>query len=282
MHTFRKCFSLTLHIKLKITMKKILLLLPLLAICFASCNKEPAGTGNGGNNAGDTELSGDDVIPFKDQNFLEALLSENADADGDGQITVDEAKAVEYLSVGRHDIKEMSEIRYFTVLTVLICDDNQLLTLDVSHNTALTVLYCGWNQLTALDVSNNTALEDLDCGGNQLTSLDVSNNTALTGLFCHNNQLTALDVSSNKALEDLGCSGNQLTSLDVSNNTALEDLDCYWNQLTALDVSNNTALTTLDCVGNPLQSITISESQRNASWMNDVKQDYPDIEIIVK
>ena len=297
MHTFRKCFSLTLHIKLKITMKKILLLLPLLAICFASCNKEPVGNGEG------TELSGDDVIPFKDPNFLEALLSENVDSDGDGQITVDEAKAVEYLSMPECDIKEMLEIQYFTALETLDCGVNQLTALDVSSNTALAYLYCYSNQLTSLDVSSNTALAELYCNSNQLTALDVSNNMALTYLACHNNQLTdldvssntaltylycydnqltALDVSNNKALTVLDCNGNQLTALDVSSNTALEYLYCNNNQLTALDVSSNKALETLDCSGNPLQAITISESQRNASWMNDVKQDYPDIEIIVK
>ncbi len=36
------------------------------------------------------------------------------------------------------------------------------------------------------------------------------------------------------------------------------------------------------CSGNPLETLTISESQRNASWLNNVKAEYPDIEIIVK
>ena len=64
--------------------------------------------------------------------------------------------------------------------------------------------------------------------------------------------------------------------------TALTRLDCYGNQLTSLDVSNNTALTTLYCYSNPLQSVTISGSQINASWVDDIRQNYPDIEIIVK
>ena len=207
------------------------------------------------------EIDGNRTIQFKDPNFLEALIAENVDADGDGQITVNEAKAVSSLEVSSSDIKEMPEIRYFTALTDLYCENNQLTALDISNNTALTELHCYWNQLTDLDVSNNTALTILYCDYNQLTTLDVSNNTALTYLYCHN---------------------NQLTTLDVSNNTALTYLDCYNNHLTALDVSNNTALTYLDCEGNPLQSVTISESQRNASWLDDVRQSYPDIEIIVK
>ena len=228
------------------------------------------------------EIDGDRTIQFKDPNFLKALIAENVDADGDGQITVNEAKAVKSLNVSDSDIKEMSEIRYFTALVWLYCYGNQLTTLDVSNNTALTELHCYWNQLTDLDVSKNTALTQLYCDDNQLTTLDVSNNTDLKELHCYNNQLTTLDVSNNTALTYLWCSGNPLTTLDVSNNTALTQLYCYDNQLTALDVSNNTALENLDCEGNPLQSVTISESQINASWLDDVRQSYPEIEIIVK
>ena len=250
------------------------------------------------------EIDGTRAIQFKDPNFLEALIAENVDDDGDGQISFDEAKAVKRLRVDSSNIKEMPEIRFFTALTELYCSGNkQLSALDVSNNTALTELCCYYNQLTSLDVSNNTALTHLKCYNNQLTALDVSNNVALTELRCYNNQLTALDVSNNTALTHLGCEGNQLTALDVSNNTALThlgcrrnqltaldvsnntaltELDCYYNQLTTLDVSNNTALTRLTCLYNPFLSITISESQINTSWMNTVRRNYPDIEIIVK
>ena len=249
------------------------------------------------------EIDGDQAIQFKDPNFLEALIAENVDDDGDGQISFDEAKAVKRLRVDSSNIKEMSEIRFFTALTTLYCQGNQLTALDVSNNTALHYLNCGGNQLTTLDVSDNTALGTLLCTDNQLTDLDVSNNTYLEYLYCYDNQLTTLDVSYNTALEYLYCGNNQLTTLDVSNNTALTGLECYSNQLTTLDVSNNTALTklscsnnqlttldvsnntaltTLGCDGNPLQSITISGSQINDSWMDDVKNWYPDIEIIVK
>ena len=171
-------------------MKKILLMLTLLVICFASCKKEI------------TDNDGNYIIPFKDPNFLEALIANNVDTDGDGQISFDEAKAVSSLEVSSSDIKEMPEIRYFIALTELHCGINQLTTLDVSNNTALTWLDCGENNLTSLDVSNNTALTELHCGINQLTTLDVSNNTTLTELHCSFNQLTTLDVSNNTTLTE--------------------------------------------------------------------------------
>ena len=92
----------------------------------------------------------------------------------------------------------------------------------IEHFGSLKTLLCDYNQLTSLDVSKNTALRDLYCASNQLTSLDVSGATALIYLDCSSNQLTSLDVSKNTALRSLNCSSNQLTSLDVSKNTALE------------------------------------------------------------
>ena len=206
------------------------------------------------------EIDGNRTIQFKDPNFLEALIAENVDADGDGQISFDEAKAVKQLQINSCDIKEMPEIRYFTDLTYLNCSYNQLTALDVSNNTALRTLWCYGNQLTTLDVSNNTALTTLWCYSNQLTTLDVSNNTALTELYCYYNQLTTLDVSNNTALTTLTCWDNQLTALDVSNNTALTTLTCWDNQLTALDVSNNTALTFLNCDDNQLTTLDVSNN----------------------
>ena len=106
-----------------------------------------------------------------------------------------------------------------------------------------------------------TSLVVMDCGSNQLTSLDMSNNKALMSLTCDNNQLTSLDVRNNSDLSVLHCNGNQLTSLDVSNNTALEYLGCY---------------------DNPLKTLAISQSQENASWLDEVKQQYPELNIILR
>ena len=54
----------------------------------------------------------------------------------------------------------------------------------IEYFTELTSLYCEMNELTSLDVSGNKKLEILACRGNDLTSLDVSENTALTKLYC--------------------------------------------------------------------------------------------------
>ena len=220
-------------------MKKILLLaLPLMVMCFASCEKNKE-TEAGGVTDGVTDgVTEDGIIIFKDPNFLKALLviEENfelydpetgyftfvtmdVDKNKDGQISVNEAKEVKGLILhGRdpedsYNITDMSEIKYFTSLTHLECYDNQLTSLDISNNAALTYLVCYDNQLTNLDVSNNTALVELECSMNQLKNLDVSKCTALTYLGCGINNLTSLDLSKNTKLNDLYCGENELEEL---------------------------------------------------------------------
>ena len=230
-----------------------------------------------------------EFVEFEDANF-KAYCVRKFDRNGDGEISIAEAQAVQSIDVITDNITSLQGIEYFTglrslycrgsyqidgnstgqlseinisnntALTYLWCDYNQLTSLDVSSNTALTYLFCEHNQLSSLDVDNNTALKELRCGNNQLTSLDVSNNTALIFLRCHSNQLASLDVDNNTMLDELLCSENQLTSLDVSNNITLLGLYCANNQLTSLDLSNNTSLTEVLCDNNQLTSLDVSNN----------------------
>ena len=151
-------------------MKKILLFaLPLMVMCFASCEKDK------GNK---DELSGDDIIQFEDAHFLHALLTVqeidmydserddyimylvDVDTNRDSQISVNEAKRVRGLDLYNYETHEsfnvlsMPEIKYFTALEYLDCYGNQLTSLDLSNNTALTDLSCGGNPLETLIISS--------------------------------------------------------------------------------------------------------------------------------
>lgn len=254
-------------------MKKILLLtLPLMVMCAVSCEKDK----------GEEWTDDSPIIQFKDPKFQQALLNNGTcslidenqigcyyqydiDRNGDDQISEKEASVVHRLDISEAGIRNLEEVKYFTALQILYCDNNELTTLDLSNNTALEQLYCSSNQLISLDLSKNTALTSLSCYANQLTSLDLSNNTALTDLGCPDNQLTSLDLSNNRALTTLYCYDNQLTTLDVSNNTALTELDCADNELTTLDVSKNTALTTLWCQNNQLTELDLNTALTNLS-----------------
>jgi len=191
----------------------------------------------------------DEVLEFEDDNFLQALLKNNRgiDRNGDGKISKSEASTQKSINVYSSNISTMDEIKYFTSLEKLYCYDNQLTSLDVSHNPNLKVLFCGKNQLKSLDVSNNTALTGLHCYDNQLTSLDLSENISLIELFCTNNQLLTINLSKNTALTTLNCEYNQLPFLDLSNNVALKSLSCYSNRISDLDLSQCHELGYVEC-----------------------------------
>ena len=230
------------------------LLTALLALCAALCLLPALALAEG---AADVAI---DEANFPDANFRTYVAS--FDKDNNKHLTSAELAEVKDMTLISKSIGDLTGIEHFTALTKLLCQKNQLTSLDLSKNTALEELDCGDNQLTSLDVSANTALKELYCGGNPLTALDVSANTALTDLNCINTQRTSLDVSKNTALTSLLCGDNQLTSLDVSANTALTSLLCAKNQLASLDVSKNTALTDLDCRWNQLTSLDLSANPK--------------------
>ena len=203
-----------------------------------------------------------DTIPIDEEHFPDAgfrdYITEMYGNSVDPSIVTE-------LDVSERSIKSLEGLIYFTDLVYLMCNNNNLSSLDISHNTALEYLDCNGNNLNRLDVSHNIALKSLYCGENNLNSLDVSQNTALEDLFCANCGLNVLNVSHNKVLRALDCEANNLSNLDISRNTDMRILNCGKNNLSSLDVSCNTALETLYCHENNLSSLDVSH---NADLVN--------------
>ena len=164
----------------------------------------------------------------------------------------------------------LEKIRAVTKLDIngpLVTEEGKLTDLSgIEWFTGLTYLSCNYNNLTELDVSKNTALETLECESNELTTLDVSKNTALETLKCSYNELTTLDVSANTALDTLYCFSNQLMTLDVSANTALRWLYC------GRQTSDGTTAQTL--------MLTLNENQKT-TWENKWKSYYSNDQNVV-
>ena len=200
-----------------------------------------------------------DEAHFPDARFRSYVL-DRIDTNSDGILSQAEAEAVGQIWITYSNITSLKGIELFPKLWDLRCYDNQLTSLDVSHNTALKKLACGYNNLTTLDISKNPLLTELTCYNNQLNRLDLSNNPELNTLSCQNNELTTLDVRNNTKLVTLECYWNQLSALDVSNNSLLRELLCYNNDLTALDLRNNPALVTLRCWDAHLTSLDVTQN----------------------
>ena len=209
-----------------------------------------------------------DATNFPDENFR-TYVSSNCDTDKDTYLSDDEIAAVKEIDVSGKSIASLKGIEYFTALTWLNCDVNQLTALDVSKNTALWYLSCSSNQLTSLDVSKNTALTQLHCFNNKLATLDVSKNTALTSLDCHSNQLTSLDVSKNRVLTELIITYNQIRGAGMAK---------LVNSL--LEVTNGKFYVTDGTDGNRITTVQVAAAEKKG-WgvLTGVGDDYPGVDI---
>ena len=183
---------------------------------------------------------------FPDENFRD-YVSQNFDNNSNQFLSDKEILAATKIDVSGKGITSMKGLEYFTELTELYCQINNLTELDVSNCTKLITLSCSDNGLTALDVSKCTELTLLSCYGNNLTELNVSSLEKLELLYCYKNNLTELDVSKCTELTELDCSENNLTELDVSKCTELTYLGCFNNSLSEIDLSNCSEDIEVDC-----------------------------------
>lgn len=211
--------------------------------------------------------SEDEVVLISDPYFLEALIEQGVDENGDGQISVQEAEITQSITLEPSAISDLNGLEAFINLHALQIEMNPLSGLDLTSNTLLEHLECTGCQLANLNVSSNSKLRYLDCSGgaalgNKLTDLDLSLNPALEFLNCAENRITSLDVSKNNRLTTLDCGRNQIKVLDVSANSNLTHLMCNNNLLISLDVSGNQNLQKLITCGNQLLKLDVSSNTK--------------------
>lgn len=131
---------------------------------------------------------------FPDANFRRWIQSQSYGSDG--VLTADEIASVKTMIIYDKYIASLQGIEFFTALTALECQRNQLTSLDVSKNAALTTLSAFDNQLTSLNVNGCAALTVLSCSGNRLSSLTTFGCTSLTNLTCYSNQIKGAAMDS--------------------------------------------------------------------------------------
>jgi len=228
-----------------------LLVLLLVQLLFSRCEQSTPG----------------EIVSIPDPSFLEALIEQGLDKDGDGQISIPEAESALAISLGPSNISDLRGLEAFINLNSLMVRMNPLLGLDLSGNRSLRYLVCNGCELTELDLSSNPELRYLDCSGgaamsNRLSVLDPSGNPQLEVLICSENRIANLDVSTNGKLKTLHCGRNQIQALDVSANSDLIQLLCNNNRLKSIDLSENLNLEKLITCGNQLSRLDVTGNSR--------------------
>lgn len=206
--------------------KNLLMLTSLLIILFAtSCSGDDDSPYNGYPPMTDPE---DVCTSMDDINFMK-FCYENYDVNGDGKVSISEAKAVDKMEVSSRNIKSILGIQYFENLIELYLSSDEVASLDISKNLKLKELTVGGTSITTFDMSKNLSLETLYVSGS-ITSLDVSKNLNLKTLYI-SAPITSLDVSKNKQLGGLFLLFTKITTLDISSNLNLNGLSIDFHSL---------------------------------------------------
>ena len=223
------------------------------------------------------------------------------DSNDDGKLTVDEAAAIETLTIDSLSLGALKGLENCTGLTSLTVTDSQVQDLSfLSGMSNLTELHLSGNKiqdlsalssltsLKTLDLSDNASLADLSklSGLSNLTTLNVSG-TAVADVSKVPASVTDLDVSNTKVrdltdlptgLTSLKASGNNIEDMSkISGLTSLETLDLSNNLISVLtDLSGFSKLENLNLQGNSFSNIDSLESKLpasikdNADWKNSV------------
>lgn len=112
------------------------------------------------------------VVEVEDAGLLEALL-EAYDSDKDGVLSSVEAADVTEVVAPSKGITSLAGLEQFEGVRRIVCNDNNLSSIDLSHFRQLEELNCANNNLKELDIRMNNSLKVLDCTGNPLEKLLV-------------------------------------------------------------------------------------------------------------
>lgn len=216
---------------------------------------------------------------FPDANFRAVISSPDYDRDGNGILDEDEIILARNVWCVNKGIRSLKGIEYLTELRGLYCMDNQIETMDLSHNKELQGIWCSGNLFTTLDFTPNPELLWVYCFDCNLTSLNVANNPKMAYIECNTNPLKDLDVSHNPELEHLMCGSCELTELDLSNNPNMQHLDAFRNKFKELDLTKNPKMKRLDIWDNPgLGSIDISKNP-GLQYYNCANNDVTELDV---
>jgi hypothetical protein len=96
--------------------------------------------------SGCTDKDSNVIVEISDANFKSYLL-ENFDKNGDGNISLSEAKKVKEINCSGRDIENLDGIEKFENMESLDCSNNKLDELEIRYNRKLNKLVCNGNNV---------------------------------------------------------------------------------------------------------------------------------------
>ena len=241
-------------------------------------------------------LPPEELAEIPDPVFKKYLV-DHFDTDGDGEISLIEAKAVRRIAVKTDEIASLEGIGYFMNLDTLICrgvdpeldiwdyegHPGLLQSLNLEANTRLRHFECDGNLIQSLVLPDAPRLEDLICARNILSELDLTRFPNLVQLQAFDNNIAELDLSGCPRIESAEIGGNlikqidvtrcpwlsvlnigglDIKTLDLSGNPNLIWLGVYATRISSLDLSANTKLQWLDCFDTDIASLDLKPCER--------------------
>ena len=196
-----------------------------------------------------------DSSTFPDQAFRNYVLAHFTDPDG----FFTGANYTSRLDLDIKGIKDLTGIEYFTSITDLSFRENQIESVDLSHNTALEYVRADDNCLKNINLGNLPNLKTIVLSGNpDLFSIDISGLSAINTLNASDCSLSSIEFGENCPLKNLYVKNNNLTSISLNDIPGLENLEIYKNALSILDITNNHNLVKLRCEDNDIEELDIT------------------------
>lgn len=149
-------------------------------------------------------------------------------------------RALQLLNVHDMGIQSLQGVEMFDSLVVLICSENPLDSVDLSHCPRLKQFSAIETPLKRIDLSQCPQLKLVEVSYTQLQQLDVSHNPLLEEIYCiFSPGITTIDISHNPHLQVLYIRETRVREVDISANKAFRELH-------ALDTPLETIIVTAD------------------------------------
>jgi Leucine-rich repeat (LRR) protein len=232
---------------------KAILLAILITILLTSCSSN------------DTDSNDNQYLDIPDASFEAILIKEGIDSDGilNQRMLRKDASQVSVLDLNFSSeavISDLTGIEGFVGLNKLSAMQQEITSIDLTHNTLLDTLVLAGNYISSIDISNNPNLVLLDVQSNQLSAINgLSKAAHLKELNLSFNELEEFSIE-NETLEILKISNNLLHSFDVKGSINLKNILLTTNELTSVDFSKNILLETLLISDNNIQNIDLEHN----------------------